>query len=281
MLKKIERSRQFLAENHLLFRCPKCHEKMSAEDKSLVCQKGHRFDLAKKGSLYFLDHQIKTEYDQEMFIPRGKLIRSGMYQPVLQQIAAWQAGEKVLDVGCGEGSFLQLLNQIKPIATNVGFDIAKEGIYLATNQAVAAFWCVADLTNLPFADASFDTILNIFSPSHYQEFQRVGKPRGQVIKVVPQTDYLKELREKVFPDGKPYSNQGVIQRFYQEMTEVEQKRIRYIFEIPEELRLDFLEMSPLEWQASPEIKAQLQAQPLKNITVDVEILKGCYRKRLP
>ncbi|MBV7391542.1 methyltransferase domain-containing protein [Enterococcus alishanensis] len=274
MLKKIDLAEKFLKEHGGYFRCPKCHHQMSAVEKSLICKNNHRFDLAKKGTLYFLDHQIKTEYQKEMFVPRGKMIASGMYQPVINQISEWQKGDNILDVGCGEGSFLNQLSQLKEIPTKIGFDISKEGIYLATNQLIKAFWCVADLTNLPFSDDSFTTILNIFSPSQYSEFRRVLKKGGQVLKVVPQENYLKELREKVFPDGKPYSNQAVIERFKEEMSDVRQRRVTYEFDIPDKLQLDFLEMSPLEWQATAEIKAQLIANPLKKITIDVEILEG-------
>lgn len=274
MLKKIDRSALFLAEQQELFRCPKCRLEMSQQDKSLICVNGHRFDLAKKGTLYFLDHQIKTEYDNEMFAPRGRMIRSGMYQPVIEKIVQLMQSGNVLDVGCGEGSFLQQINQVKENPTNIGFDIAKEGIYLASNQPIEAFWCVADLTNLPFADASFDTILNIFSPSHYREFKRVLKSDGCVVKVVPQTGYLQELRAIYHPDGEAYSNEAVIQRFTEEVQIDHRERITYEFEIPEENRLDLLEMSPLEWQVPADVKAHLKQNPLKKITVDIEILKG-------
>lgn len=274
MLKKIDQSALFLAEQEGLFRCPKCHQKMTAEAKSLVCTNGHRFDLAKKGTLYFLDHQIKTEYDNEMFAPRGRMIRSGMYQPVIEKITQLVQPGNLLDVGCGEGSFLQQINQIKENPVNIGFDIAKEGIYLASNQPLKAFWCVADLTNLPFTDQSFDTILNIFSPSQYREFKRVMKPTGCVIKVVPQSGYLQELRAVYHPDGEAYSNEAVIQRFTEELKIDKRERVTYEFEIPEENRLDLLEMSPLEWQVSPEVKAKLMENPLKKITIDIEILKG-------
>ena len=76
----------------------------------------------------------------------------------------------VVDVGCGEGSFLAELSQAGLSGLKIGFDLSKEGIYLASNQPIDAFWCVADLTNLPFANEGLDTILNIFSPSHYQNF---------------------------------------------------------------------------------------------------------------
>lgn len=53
----------------------------------------------------------------------------------------------------------------------------------------------------------------------------------------------------------------------------------YEFDIPEENRLDLLEMSPLEWKVSPAVKAKLAANPLKKITVDIEILKGYESNR--
>lgn len=274
MLKKIERSALFLAEQHELFSCPKCRHEMIQQEKSLICVNGHRFDLSKKGTLYFLDHQIKTDYDNQMFTPRGRMIRSGMYQPVIEKITQLIQTGNLLDIGCGEGSFLQQITQLKKNPVTIGFDIAKEGIYLASNQPIEAFWCVADLTNLPFADQSFDTILNIFSPSHYREFKRVLKPDGCVIKVVPQTRYLQELRAIYHPDGKAYSNEAVIQRFSEEMTIDQRERVTYEFEIPAENRLDLLEMSPLEWQVPAEVKANLAQDPLRKITIDVEILKG-------
>lgn len=274
MLKKIDRGALFLEKQAELFRCPKCHQEMTKQEKGLRCVNGHRFDLSKKGTLYFLDHQIKTEYDQEMFAPRGRMIRSGMYQPVIEKIAALMETGSLLDVGCGEGSFLQQINEIKKTPVSVGFDIAKEGIYLASNQSIETFWCVADLTNLPFANDSFDTILNIFSPSQYREFKRVMKPGGSVIKVVPQTGYLKELRAVYHPDGEPYSNEAVIQRFTEELSIDYRERVTYEFDIPEKNRLDLLEMSPLEWQVSDAVKADLARDPLKRITVDIELLKG-------
>ena len=194
MLKKIDRGRLFLNAHYHLFECPLCRQAFFPTENGLVCPNRHRFDLSKKGTLFFLDHQVKADYDQALFLPRQRMIASGMYAPVLETIkAALGDAKHLLDVGCGEGSFLaQLVNEKTQAA--VGFDIAKDGVYLATNQNVPAFWCVADLTNLPFAEASFDTIFNLFSPSNYGEFNRILRKGGQLIKVVPAADYLKELR---------------------------------------------------------------------------------------
>ena len=277
MLKKIERGTMFIQTQSDLFRCPTCHQMMHAQEKALVCLEGHRFDVSKKGTLYFLNHQIKTDYDREMFEHRRKLIVHGMYQPLLDLLQPFCQNQRILDVGCGEGSFLQQLNEQATLLPSVGFDISKEGIYLASDYGENVFWCVADLTNLPFQEDRFTTILNIFSPSNYQEFQRVLVDGGQLIKVVPRSGYLKELRAAFYPEDEKkqhYSNQAVVEKFQETFRESERQTLTYVFDIPESCQLSLLEMSPLEWGVSMEIKETLQKKPLKRITIDLDILIG-------
>ena len=277
MLKKIERGTMFIQTQSDLFRCPTCHQMMYAQEKALVCLEGHRFDVSKKGTLYFLNHQIKTDYDREMFEHRRKLIVHGMYQPLLDLLQPFCQNQRFLDVGWGEGSFLQQLNEQATLLPSVGFDISKEGIYLASDYGENVFWCVADLTNLPFQEDRFTTILNIFSPSNYQEFQRVLVDGGQLIKVVPRSGYLKELRAAFYPEDEKkqhYSNQAVVEKFQETFRESERQTLTYVFDIPESCQLSLLEMSPLEWGVSMEIKEKLQKKPLKRITIDLDILIG-------
>ena len=277
MLKKIERGAMFIQTQSDLFRCPTCHQMMHAQEKALVCLEGHRFDVSKKGTLYFLNHQVKTDYDREMFEHRRKLIVHGMYQPLVDLLQPFCQNQRILDVGCGEGSFLQQLNEQATLLPSVGFDISKEGIYLASDYGENVFWCVADLTNLPFQEDRFTTILNIFSPSNYQEFQRVLVDGGQLIKVVPRSGYLKELRAAFYPEDEKkqhYSNQAVVEKFQETFRESERQTLTYVFDIPESCQLSLLEMSPLEWGVSMEIKGKLQKKPLKRITIDLDILIG-------
>ena len=86
MLKKIDRGRLFLEAHSDLFECPLCHQQVFANESGLICLNRHRFDLSKR-VLYFLDHPVKTEYDQGMFVPRSRMIQSGMYHPVLEAIS--------------------------------------------------------------------------------------------------------------------------------------------------------------------------------------------------
>lgn len=277
MLKKIDQAQLFLEEQVALFRCPICQSAFKVTDSGVACHNAHRFDLSKKGTLFFLNHALKSEYDQTLFQARGRMIHAGMYERLLERLRPYLTNQKVLDIGCGEGSFLSLLAQAANPTVTIGFDIAKEGVYQATNQTAGDFWCTADLTNLPFADASFDCLLNIFSPSNYQEFKRILAPSGKLIKIVPGARYLQELRQAFYPDDEQkqrYSNEKVVEKFTQEFTNVTREQITYEFAIPDARQVDILEMSPLEWGVTSERKAFLQNNPIKFVTIDLEILVG-------
>ena len=59
-----------------------------------------------------------------------------------------------------------------------------------------AAWFVADLKRLPVRSAAADVVLNVFSPADYAEFRRVLAPDGELLKVVPGPDYLREVRDR-------------------------------------------------------------------------------------
>ncbi|WP_312682412.1 putative RNA methyltransferase [Lactococcus taiwanensis] len=271
MLKKIEKSYKLLEENLQLVRCPLCHRPFQLSPYALRCENKHTYNLNKKGYVNFLQTKPDTaHYTRKMFEPRRRLIESGMYQPLLKEIQLILKEGHLIDVGTGEGTFLQELD-VK--GTKFAFDIAKEGIEMATELEMRSFLSLADLTNLPFADQSFSTVLNIFTPSNYAEFKRVLVPEGVVIKVVPDRYYLQELRN-VYGLPIDYENTAVVDRFKAEFSEVEQKELRYTFELPEPLRQDFLSMSPLEWAVSPERKEQARKNPPMRATIHVQLLIG-------
>jgi 23S rRNA (guanine745-N1)-methyltransferase len=272
MKKKIDKAADYLRDNPGLLACPICQTAFHLDAYALVCERAHTYNLNKKGYANVLAKKADTEqYTRAMFEPRARMINAGMYQGVLEVIKEHLAPGATLDVGTGEGSFLNLLS---PEGPRFGFDIAKDGIEMATNQPIDAFWLLADLTRLPFADSSITNILNIFTPSNYQEFARVLTPgNGRVIKVVPDRYYLQELRQAY---GLPvdYDNTKVVEKFQEHYGDVSITEVRYAFPIAETNRRDILRMSPLEWQV-PEAKLQaLEDNPPTTITVHVKVLVG-------
>ncbi|MBQ4110160.1 MAG: methyltransferase domain-containing protein [Clostridia bacterium] len=265
MLKKIEIAKNIAINNIEKFLCPKCRENFSVKEHSLVCKNGHCYDLSKKGTVNFLSGKASENYGKELFEARKKIILSGFYNPLISTLNEMIKGSSVLDIGCGEGSFIKLLSVEN--RTFFGIDISKEGINSAS-EYTGNFFAVADLANLPFSDNSFDTLLNVFSPSNYAEFKRILKTDGVLIKVIPNKGYLKELRE-FYNINTDYDNTPVMEIFKNHFEILEQKRVNYTTCVTNENLPYLLEMTPLMWN-----KANKSGFDINEITVDVTVVVG-------
>lgn len=187
----------------------------------------------------------------------------------------------ILDIGCGEGTHLdricaKLDDQLPVPAIGVGMDISKEGILEAAKYYSQKIWCVADLARPPFATGQFDAILNILSPSNYTEFDRLLAPDGLLLKVVPQSGYLHELREFFYQntDKESYSNDLTVERFGEFYAQVERHRVTYQVRFEEDMLRSLLHMTPLTWSVpQKEVETFLEKAPA-TITVDLELLVG-------
>ncbi|WP_367294764.1 methyltransferase domain-containing protein [Levilactobacillus yonginensis] len=278
-MKKIDQATAFLAARPTLFRCPVCLEPYATvEGHSLICPNGHNVDLSKKGTLYFMQRAVASEYDNAMLAARRRMLQAGLFKGITDAFAAKlpAAPQTILDVGCGEGAPLDdVLAQRDGQDTAVGFDLSKPGINLATQLENNAFFCVADLAQMPFTDSQFTAILDLFSPSAYNEFNRVLAPGGQLLKVIPNADYLIELRQAIFPAGSThatYDNSNVLNLFQQHYPDSSVERIRYQVPVPAELFSDLMLMTPMHWGASEDRLAAVKANPFPEITVDVTLL---------
>ena len=273
-IKKIDWAEQFMNQHLQAFRCPYCHDAMvSAENHSVVCKKGHRFNISKKGTLHLMKQNANTDYDATLFQHRYELAQSGFFEPLLEAILPYLSADAekfIVDIGCGEGSHLSWLSKYVQ-APLCGMDIAKEGIHQASvhfgNQAL---FFLGDLANLPFADESCGTLLNILTPSNYQEFMRVLAPGGTLVKVIPGNDYLAQLRQQLYrsnPEKQTYSNADILERVQSEYPQVTFEEVRYTVNLKDATYRHLLEMTPLYWGATPEDKAYSNEHPLATVTV--------------
>ncbi|MFJ7408363.1 MULTISPECIES: putative RNA methyltransferase [unclassified Lysinibacillus] len=255
-----------------LFACPICQESIQVYDQGrLTCSANHSFDIAKQGYVNMLTHSVASKYSKDLFESRKAIIDSGLYDPLEEKIAELIGEAKtVLDTGCGEGSHLaRILSQKQGIG--IGIDIAKEGILAAARHYPEQIWCVGDLAKSPFAKTSFDIILNILSPANYEEFKRLLTSNGCVVKVVPQSGYLQQLRSQLYADSakETYSNEQTVERFRESFSNVTVERITYTVPLASELVPALLEMTPMGWH-----KAQHAEVTVNEITIDVDILVG-------
>lgn len=283
IVKKIDLAKAFVTTHIGLFRCPVCGQPFSeVVGYSLRCPNRHGFDLSKKGTLYFLTKNANNEYDRQMLASRQRMLGAGLFDPIVKAIAAEMSSspETIMDVGCGEATPLtKLLKMRAEKDVAVGFDISKDGINLATQQDVEAFFCVADLAHLPFNDHQFSTIIDLFSPSAYQEFNRVVAPGGKLIKIIPNSGYLHELRQLLYGgtgENSQYSNEKVFDLFKTHYPDARIETLTYEFHIPEGMHRDMMIMTPLHWGRDQREDVDQQLSELTDITVDVSILTNHF-----
>ena len=286
--KKIDRARAMLIKRPGFFQCPVCQSPMFVDaHHNMACADGHNFDFSKKGSLNLLTTATSAVYPRDLFAARHQVLGAGFYDPLIKELARSinthpGTRKNVLDAGCGEGSNLYNIYQARgamPGCFYVGADISKDSIQIAAGNNADIIWCVADLARLPFSGQTFDIVLNILSPANYKEFHRILNQQGLVIKVVPGTNYLKELREIIYPDGNAadYSNQEVISLFQHNLQLLDMVKLNYTFTIDDELWPHFLKMTPLVWGSSAENLRRLLDARLRAVTVDLILLTGAKK----
>lgn len=104
------------------------------------------------------------------------------------------ASGRVLEVGCGDGSNLEVLS--RPGLEWVGCDLSSLALSrasLRSAQGPGAALAIADVENLPFRDGSFDAVLAISVVEHLPDPERaiermiaVLAPGGRLLVVSPQ-----------------------------------------------------------------------------------------------
>ena len=272
-LSKREVSIQYLQQHKDIFICPICKENIQINDTGkMYCINNHSFDVAKQGYVNLMTKPVASMYSKDLFESRQQIITSGLYDEVQHAIAQLLSGEQViLDTGCGEGSHLERICEQLPSSVGVGIDLSKEGIIAAAKHYGNKIWCVGDLANSPFQAGSFTTILNFLSPANYDEFKRLLVPGGKVIKVVPQSNYLQQIRVQAFADSakETYSNEQTVSRFKESFSKVKVIRITYTKPIETALVPKLLEMTPMGWHIQNHDTIQIT-----DITIDVDILVG-------
>ena len=287
LLSKKERSAQLMGNLESMI-CPICESAMYIEDLRLICKNRHAFDIARQGYVNLLNQSINTNYNKQLFESRKRLITNtafftNLHEKISEVIlnGRFNSTINVLDAGCGEGSHLSqihhsLIESEANIKTAIGIDISKEGILEAAKYYQGQMWFVANLSNLPFKAHTFNIILNILSPANYREFARVLKPNGIVIKVVPQKNYLKELR--LFSDGDDnhsfYSNEKMVDLFHEQFTNVQKERLHYQMNLGKTNINELLKMTPLTWEWSKEKVERFKNTASHTITIDFDVLIG-------
>ncbi len=276
---------QALAEKtrHILplLSCPLCGQPFSLTDSSsLVCTRGHCYDLSRKGYCNLAPHhnQQAEKYDADLFACRAKIFADGFYQPVMEAVAQAIGARYpsngsfvLLDVGCGEGAYARELQTRFPNGQILGIDLSRDAIWAAAKQSPQVHWLVGNLGNLPLRDHSVDILLDVLTPADYGEFSRVLSQDGLLLKIVPGKLYLAELRACLAQElrTEAYDNTRVLAHLQKHATLLDQQTLRYTRPVTPEQAAFFARMTPMTFGIP---KESLPKIAFSQITLDVELL---------
>ena len=140
-----------------------------------------------------LQEHYEGEYYHE-WIGAQRTPRLAMWEARLDRLGKWAKGGRLLDVGCGEGTFLEL-------ARNRGWDV--QGTELSRFAADYAsrvlgrkIFC-GELAEARFRDGEFDAVTlwhvleHVTDPARYlAEARRILMPKGILIVAVPNVNDL-------------------------------------------------------------------------------------------
>ncbi|HSB89229.1 MAG TPA: ubiquinone/menaquinone biosynthesis methyltransferase [Anaerolineales bacterium] len=126
--------------------------------------------------------RIASRYDQ-----LNRLMTAGQdrrWRGEVVRRAALQPGERVLDLGAGTGDLaLEALRRV-PAARVVGADFAQPMLGIASRRGAntGAAWILADALHLPFARATFDSLVSGFLLRNVSDLEAALEEQARVLK---------------------------------------------------------------------------------------------------
>lgn len=197
------------------FICPLCAADFIRDAKTLRCENGHSFDIAKQGYVNLLPGGRLPGHvhgdNREMVQSRHSFLNDGHYMPLAQTLAELFKeyvceGGCILDCGCGEGFYSSYIAEalkdrnIDVLAT----DISRDAVGYAAKRGNIRC-AVANTFRLPIKNDSCDAVLSLCAPISGEEFSRVIKQGGYILAVIPDSKHLWSLKKAVYET--PYENE--------------------------------------------------------------------------
>lgn len=183
-----------------LLACPHCGTALETVERTLLCERGHSFDVARQGYVSLLPGAAKFTGDSaEMIAARGDFLDGGHFDPLREAVAAATARTPVdepavLEVGAGTGHYLATVLDALPSSRGIGLDVSKAAARRLARSHPRTGAVVADIwTQLPVRDGAVSHVLSIFAPRNAAELRRVLRADGTLVVLTPTDRHQHEL----------------------------------------------------------------------------------------
>ncbi len=265
----------------LIFKCPHCGLPLTVESRSYRCDNNHTYDIAREGYVNLLLSQHKKSRhpgdSKEMIRSRQRFLNKGYYQ-ILADAVAQSTGrsQNLLDIGCGEGYYMEILRAAIPSLHLAGIDMSKTAVRLAAKRKMNAHLAVISAYALPFFDEVFDTAVSIFSPISPEETGRVLAENGRLIMVGPGEEHLRTLAEQIYERIVPHKGNYDLLDDAAAFTLQSQQEIKQSIIVDGEDVHDLLMMTPYYWHTKPEQQEKLAQLP--QLETNIHFYINIYEK---
>lgn len=263
----------------ILFKCPVCNHALKRENNAYICDNRHTYDIAKEGYVNLLLAQHKRSKNpgdcDEMIRSRQSFLNKGYYKILSDTLTSYistmpqHLNQNILDVGCGEGYYMQGLVDASSDSTLAlcGIDISKSAVKLAGKRKMDAMLSVASAYDLPFFEETFSTIVSVFSPVSASEITRLLTTDGSIIMVGPAEEHLKGLTAHIYDEVLEHQGNYSVIDASEKFILKEQLEIKEEIVVQQEDILDLLRMTPYYWQISLDKKEKILALPKLKTTI--------------
>ena len=270
---------------HQALCCPIDAAPLVIDELSLVCEHGHRFDVARQGYVNLLGPKDKRSKDpgdsKEMVSARAAFLNAEFYRPLADACLDVTLGYysmvadgriTLMDAGCGDGYYLHhvqenLPKDLRNRISLVGFDISKWAVQQSARRCDGT-WFVGSNRHIPMTDASVDLVFDMFGFPDYSSFRRILAPQGRLVRVTPGNRHLIQLREIIYPNIKPRSERT---EYPETVKVVSEKRITYEIILGSEDLKYLMLMTPHMFRSTPERRQQALNHDELSLTVDVVV----------
>lgn len=269
----------------LKFCCPVCKEKLNLDGRTYKCINNHCFDCAKQGYVNLLQSnksKSKRHGDDKLMIEaRTEFLNTDSYKPLcdlmcelLQKYVPQNAC--VLDAGCGDCYYTEKIEKslVGKNTSIMGVDISKFALIAAAKRSKNIRLAVASVFALPVADNSCDAVLNVFSPFAPDEYRRVLKNGGVLLRVIPLENHLYSLKKAIYdnPLKNPEENNEI-----DGFELAESKELKYSITLDDNREIESLfKMTPYYYKTSRTDQQKLEK--LNNLRTEIEFCVLVYKK---
>ena len=262
--------------------CPVCSQELNLFDKTYKCENNHCFDISKFGvvNLSLNNKSSKKRHgdDKLMVLARRDFLDKGYYEPIRDAVVKLAKkycaeGSVLLDAGCGEGYYTEALAKDTCAKAVYGVDISKDALRWFKKRITNATAIVSSIFKMPIKTNSVDILLNMFAPNPQEEFARVIKKDGYLIRTFVLKEHLIELKRAIYETAY-YNDEEQIE--IEGFSLVDSIKTECVITVNGEDIKNLFCMTPYYYKTSE--KDQRKLDKLTSLDTKIQVMTTIYKK---